>query len=121
MSDAYPIQISFRNVEPSESIEANIREHAEKLGRFHRRIVRCRVVAEAQHRHHQKGKLWHFRIEVDVPGGEVVINHESHDKHEHEDFYVAARDAFKAAERKLEERARRQRERPSRIEDMDEA
>lgn len=120
MAAPFPIQISFRNVEPSEATEANIREHAERLGRFHRRIKRCRIVAEAPHRHHHKGKLWHFRIEVDLPGGEVVINHESHDKHEHEDFYVAARDAFKAAERKLEGRAKRQRERAVRPEQDEE-
>ena len=52
-----PLQISFRNMDPSPAVEARIRKKAEKLERFHDRIIGCTVVVEAPHRHHHKGKL----------------------------------------------------------------
>jgi hypothetical protein len=36
-----PLQISFRNMDPSPAIEARIREKAAKLERFHDRIIGC--------------------------------------------------------------------------------
>ena len=47
-----PIQISFRNMDPSPSVEAVVREKAAKLERFFDRIVSCHVTIEAPHRHH---------------------------------------------------------------------
>ena len=63
-----PLQISFHGMEPSPAIEARIREKAAKLERFHDRIVGCKVVIEAPHRHHHKGKLYNVRIDISVPG-----------------------------------------------------
>ena len=39
-----PIQITFRNMEPSEAVAARIRELAARLDRFHTHIMSCRVV-----------------------------------------------------------------------------
>jgi ribosome-associated translation inhibitor RaiA len=127
-----PLQITFRNMPPSEAIEKNIREKTAKLDSFYERITSCRVIVEAPHRHHHKGKAYEVRIELTVPGGEIVINHtstrlsalklseargseeeliETHEpsKHAaHTDVYVAIRDAFNAAGRKLQDYARRQ-------------
>ena len=69
-----PLQITFRNMPPSQAIEDNIREKASKLEAFHDRIMSCRVIVEAPHRHHRKGKAYEVRIDVTVPGGELVIN-----------------------------------------------
>ncbi len=128
-----PLKVTFRNMPPSAAIEANIREKAEKLETFYDRIMSCRVIVEAPHRHHRKGKAYLVRIDITVPGGELVVNRapkrldaaklrrsessgteviESHEpsKHAaHEDVYVAIRDAFNAAGRKLQDYARRQR------------
>lgn len=98
-----PLQITFKDFPPSEAVELRIRERAERLERHHKRITECRVVVEAPHRKHQKGKLFHLNVLVVVPGGEIIVNNESHDKHAHEDIYVAIRDAFAAAERQLED------------------
>ena len=125
-----PLQITFRNMLPSQAIEDNIREKASKLESFYDRIMSCRVIVEAPHRHHRKGKAYEVRIDLTVPGGELVINRspkrlkaaksaeapetkiiESHapSKHgAHADVYVAIRDAFNAAGRKLQDHARRQ-------------
>ena len=60
---------------PSASVENEIGEKAEKLGSFCDRITSCRVIVEAPHRHHHKGKTFHVRIDLSVPGKEIVINH----------------------------------------------
>jgi cold shock CspA family protein/ribosome-associated translation inhibitor RaiA len=128
-----PLQITFRDMAPSPAIEDNIRDKAAKLDELHDGIMGCRVTVEAPHRHHHKGKAYVVRIDLTVPGGELVINREpkrivpkkakagdepdkdfaeSHEpsKHAaHEDIYVAIRDAFNAAGRKLQDHARRRR------------
>lgn len=133
MAFKIPLQVTSRNMPPSEAIEAHIREKAAKLDRFYDRIMSCRVAVEAPHRHHHKGKLYHIRIDITVPGGELVIkrepkrvmepplrfqrvqgseqteNHELSKYAAHEDVYVAIRDAFDAARRKLQDYARRRR------------
>lgn len=103
-----PLKITFRDFASSEAVEARIRERAERLERHHKRITDCRVVVEAPHRKHHKGKLYHVRIDLVVPGGELCVNHDSHDKHAHEDIYVAIRDAFGAMERQLRSFAKKQ-------------
>jgi len=104
-----PLQITFRYMEPSAAIEARVRDRADKLERFYDRIMGCRVVVEAPHRHHHQGKLYHVRIDLTVPNGEVVVSREPAEHHAHEDVYVAIRDAFDAAQRRLADYARRQR------------
>lgn len=97
-----PLQVTFRNMKPSEAIEANIRTRAARLERYYDRIVSCRVMVEADHRHHNKGNLFHVRIEVGTPGGQLVASREPHLHHSHTDAYVAVRDAFNAIQRQLE-------------------
>ena len=98
---SFPVQITFKGFSSSEAVEARIRERAERLDRHHKRITDCHVVVEAPHRQHRKGKLYNLRIDLVVPGGELVVNQEGHDRHAHEDIYVAIRDAFNAMERQL--------------------
>jgi cold shock CspA family protein/ribosome-associated translation inhibitor RaiA len=104
-----PVQISFRGMQPSDAVEAKIRERAAKLDRFYDRLMSCRVVVESPHRHHHQGKLFHVRVDLTVPGGELAVTREPAEHHAHEDVFVAVRDAFDAAQRQLEDYARRQR------------
>jgi cold shock CspA family protein/ribosome-associated translation inhibitor RaiA len=104
-----PLQITFHGMEPSPAIEARIREKAAKLEHFHDRIVGCKVVVEAPHRHHHKGKLYNVRIDISVPGKDVFVGHSGPLNHAHEDVNVAIRDAFNAAGRQLEDHVRRTR------------
>ncbi len=104
-----PLDISFRNMDPSPAVEARIREKAAKLERFHERIISCTVVVEAPHRHQHKGMLYSVHIDISVPGKDVVVDRAKPGDHSHEDVYVAVRDAFNAAVRRLEDHARRQR------------
>ena len=104
-----PLNISFRNMDPSEAVETRIREKAEKLERLFDRIVSCEVVVEAPHRNHQKGKLYEVRINLSVPGEDINVGRTGPQNHAHEDVYVALRDAFAAATRQLEDHVRKMR------------
>jgi cold shock CspA family protein/ribosome-associated translation inhibitor RaiA len=101
-----PLRITFRNVPSSATLEADIRERAAKLGEFFQPIIGVRVVVDTPHRHHRQGNLFHVRLDVRVPGRDLVVNREPSADHAHEDVYVAVRDAFDAAKRQLEDYAR---------------
>lgn len=103
------VELSFRNMDHSAAVEDRVRAQIEKLGRFHDRIMACRVVVESRHRHHHKGNLYHVRIDLTVPDEELVVSREPGEHHAHEDVYVAIRDAFDAMRRQLQDRVRRQR------------
>ena len=96
-----PLDITFKGVEHSDALESKIRERAEKLEMHAERIQRCRVVVEAPHKHHNKGALYEIRIDVRVPGEELVVNRSGHRDPSHEDPYVAVRDAFDAMAQQL--------------------
>ena len=105
----FPLDISFRNMDPSPAVEERIREKAVKLERFHNRIIGCTVVVEAPHRHQHKGKLYSVHIDIRVPGKDLVVDRAKPLDHAHEDVYLAVRDAFNAAARQLEDHTRRMR------------
>jgi len=102
-----PPQITFRNMEPSEAIEKAVERRLVRLEKFFPRIMGCRVLVEVPHRHHRKGKLYHVRVDLTVPGEELVVGREPAEHEAHLDVYVAIRDAFDAARRELEDYARR--------------
>lgn len=104
-----PLQIVFRNMEPSAAIEADVRERVDKLDRFYEHIMSCRVAIELHHRHHHQGNLCHVRVDLKVPDSEIVASREPSEHHAHEDVYVAIRDAFNAVQRRLEDYIRRRR------------
>lgn len=104
-----PIQVTFRSFGPSKAIAALVREEADKLERFHGRIISCRVVIEAPHRHKQTGRIFHVNISLKVPGREIVVSREPEVSAEHEDMRVAIHDAFNVAGRQLEDYMRKRR------------
>ncbi len=101
-----PLQITFRHMDPSPALEARIRQRAEALDQFFDRITACRVVVECRHQRHQQGKQFEVRVDLTVPGAEIVVGRDAGANHAHEDAHVAVRDAFDAARRLLEDHAR---------------
>jgi ribosome-associated translation inhibitor RaiA len=105
-----PIQITFRGMDPSPAVEAEIRERAHALQHYFGRIIGFQVVIDQPAHHSRNGNAFEVHIEASVPGGPpVVVSRHHHDRPEHTDIYVAIRDAFNAARRQLLDRARRQR------------
>lgn len=99
-----PLQITSRNVSLSEAAAEIIREKVAKLETFYDRIMACRVLVDAPHRHKHQGVFYNVRLDITVPGGEIVVKREPN-----EDLYVAIRDSFDAARRQLQSFVRRQR------------
>jgi ribosomal subunit interface protein len=101
------LQISFRNMDPSSACEDQVRGRVAELDKFYDRIIACHVVLEEQHRHHQQGRIFHVRVDLVVPGREIVVRRDPGEHHAHEDMHVAIRDAFDAVRRQLEDHVRR--------------
>ena len=118
-----PVQITFRNMSVSPAIEEEIRSQASWLESFYPAIVGCRVVLDVPHRHRRRGRPLHVRIELSLPGEDVIVNHEptldptsrpaprKSDELDgrHKDVQVVIHEAFDVARRRLEDVARRQR------------
>jgi ribosomal subunit interface protein len=104
-----PLEIHFRNMDPSAAIEDAVRKRVAKLEQFADLIVSCRVTVEAPHKHHRQGNLFSVTVDLRYPGGEVVASREPSAHKAHKDLFVALRDAFKAARRQLQDRVRERR------------
>jgi ribosome-associated translation inhibitor RaiA len=119
----FPVQITFRNLEPSPIVEECVLAEMKKLDTFYDRIMSCRVAVEIPHRHHRKGKQCHVRIDVTLPGKELVIKREpaassrsrktravlagkATKVEPHHDLRLVIHDAFKAAGRQVQDFAR---------------
>jgi len=94
-------QVFFRGIDHSPAVEQAVHKRVEKLQRFSDQIQSLRVILESPHNNHQKGKVFHVGVEALIPSHDIVVTHDQHDKHSHEDIYVAVRDAFNALERRL--------------------
>lgn len=105
----YPVQITFHGLEATDAIKHAVDERAEKLTRFYDKIESCRVVVDSPHKHQLKGRLYQVKVQLVVPGEELVVSRESSEHAPHEDLYLAINDAFKEMTRRLEDYVRRRR------------
>jgi cold shock CspA family protein/ribosome-associated translation inhibitor RaiA len=121
------MQITFRNMKRSKEVEGWIMEEVAKLENFYHQLMGCRVAVEVPHRHHKRGWPYHVRVDLTMPGGEIVVKREpslnARARHlgesvikkraevhiPHKQLRQAINDAFKAAGRRLQDYARRQR------------
>lgn len=104
---SFPLKITFRNMEPSPAVEDKVRKAAAKLGEFSSRIVGCEALVEVDHRRHRQGGVFHVRVDLKVPGAEIAVSRDPELDHAHEDVFVAIRDAFDAARRRLQDHERK--------------
>ncbi|MBI2765886.1 MAG: HPF/RaiA family ribosome-associated protein [Chloroflexi bacterium] len=75
-----------------------------RLPEFYPRILSSRVVLRGETRHHQAGGPFSVHVYVDVPQRVIVVTRQQRD-----DLHVAIREAFDAAQRQLQDLARKQR------------
>ena len=103
------LQIAFRGMDQPMGIEDSIRGHVAHLETFFNRIITCKVLVEREHKRHHQGNLYHIRIDLIVPGREIVVRREPAEHHASEDLHVAIKDAFDAAKRRLQDYVREMR------------
>jgi len=94
-------KVLFRGIDHSQAVADAVQKRLDKLERFSDEIQSLRVILESPHNHHHKGKVFHVGVEAVIPNHDIQVNHDQHDKHEHEDIYIAIRDAFNALERQI--------------------
>lgn len=102
-----PTTVSFRNMGHSDRIEIEVLNRIEKLSRIFEGIIACRVVIELPHKHHRKGNLFLLKIDLRLPDKEIIVNRESVESLESENFQIVLSDAFDAAKKQLREYADR--------------
>jgi cold shock CspA family protein/ribosome-associated translation inhibitor RaiA len=98
-----PLELSARRATLTPDVEAELRARAEKLERHYRRITSCRIAVEGPSHHHHEGGPWRVRLDITVPGSELIADKEA------ATLTAAIQDAFDAAERQVEEFARKRR------------
>jgi protein required for attachment to host cells/ribosome-associated translation inhibitor RaiA len=96
------LKIQFRDMRPSAAISAVLEDSVRDLETYDPSIMSCDVVVSKPHRKHTKGGIYHVVVRFRVAGEQIVINREPEKDHAHEDVYVAIRDAFSAARRRLQ-------------------
>jgi ribosomal subunit interface protein len=101
------VQVTFRKIPRSDAVEAYVLEKASKLDRLSDRITSCQVAIESPHRHQQTGREYRVRIDLAVPGAELVASHAPEEACQ--DVYAAIDRAFDAAVRQLKDHVQRQR------------
>lgn len=99
-----PLQLTFQGTDASAAVEEAVQRRVQHLERFYGGITSCRVMVGLVQKHQLQGRPFGVRIDLTLPGHELVVN-----RVEHEDAYIALRDAFDDMTRQLEELARRQR------------
>jgi cold shock CspA family protein len=102
-----PLKIAFRNMEHSDAVEDAIKKWVGKLERSSPEIISCWVTVEAPSEHKRHGGFYHTKIDIRLPGGELVINRQPDEHHSYVDAYVSIRDAFKNALRQIEDFGKR--------------
>jgi ribosomal subunit interface protein len=104
-----PVQVTLRGIEHSPAIEAYVQQRASKLETFFDRIIGCHVTVEAPHRHQHHGRPYRVRVDLVVPGAELVVGRAPDEDKSHQDVYAAIDDAFDDAARVLQDHVRKQR------------
>jgi cold shock CspA family protein/ribosome-associated translation inhibitor RaiA len=121
-----PVQVTFRNLPQTAGLEEYVQNEAAKLERFYDRISSCRVIVERPQRA-ASSKLYHVRIDLGLPGGELVVKHtptlhgtlrdieiektrrEAASVLTHKHVKPAIHEAFQEMRRRLQDYGRRQR------------
>jgi cold shock CspA family protein/ribosome-associated translation inhibitor RaiA len=104
-----PPQIVLRHVPRSETLRLRVEALVRRLERFAPRMTACRVHLARPNLRHHKGNRYRVRIDVTLPGQEVVVRRDPPAHRSHEDVRSALREAFDAARRRIEDTVRRRR------------
>lgn len=101
-------QIAYEGFDPAEHVRSRVSSEIERLEKFFGNATACRVTVKAASGRRHQGDLYEVSVHVALPDGrEVVANRHPPGHQAHQDVMVAIRDAFNAAQRQLEDQARK--------------
>jgi ribosome-associated translation inhibitor RaiA len=101
------VQISYHGLDPSPALNDVIAARAGRLAHLTDRVESLRVAVEAPNHRHRHGQQYRVRLELTLPGGDLIVDR--NDVDDGEDVYVTVRRAFDALRRRvstLEEKRR---------------
>ncbi len=81
-------QVVFRRIDHSQAVADAVQKRLDKLERYCDEIQSLRVTLESPHNHHHKGKVFHVGVEAIIPNHDILVNHDQHDNHSHEDIFT---------------------------------
>jgi ribosome-associated translation inhibitor RaiA len=93
------VQISYQGLDPSPALNDAIAARAGQLARLADRLESLRVAVAAPNHRHRHGQQFRVRLELTLPGGDLIIDRD--DPGDGEDAYVTVRRAFDALRRRL--------------------
>src|SRR5689334_21173452 len=97
---AIPVKVVDRGELLTRKLMKLVRERSERLSHFYNRVKQCRVTVDGPGQHALRGRI-RVRIYLSVPGSEIAINRLAA-----EDLPIAIRKSFDAADRRLEDYVR---------------
>ena len=97
-----PPEITYRDLDKTESIDSLIREKIAKLEQFCDYITSCRVVIEKAHENPSSGSPYRVSIDITIPHQrEIAVTHNPDVGKQYPPLEAVIRDAFEAARRQL--------------------
>lgn len=103
------LRVTFRGMDTSDNVKRAVEAKVSALETFSSHLITCDVAVSRPNSGQHKGQLYRCRIDLRVPGAELVVGGHPDKNAAHEDVYVAIRDAFKAVRRELQDYERRRR------------
>ena len=95
-----PVEIVFRNCEPTEAIRAEVEKCVQRLEKFSDRLTSCHVVIQAPETRHRHGDAYKVVLRIAMPRHkDIVVDRMPADEGENGYPLVAIRNAFAAAVR----------------------
>lgn len=96
-----PLEVSFRNVTKTRHLEDLIQEKVSALEKFCDKITRCSIAIEKPNATVKNGNPFRVRIDITIPGHEVVVSKEQGNNDKDDPIPAVIRDAFEAAKKQL--------------------
>ena len=93
-----PVYVRFHDMAHSDVLEASARDHAHRLELFAPDLMACRVGIDLVQEPLHQGCLFGVRIDLTLPGHQLVVS-----RIQHEEAYVALREAFDTLRRQMED------------------
>jgi len=100
----HPVRVTVRGMERSEALEETVLQRSQKLDQFFPQLIGLDVTIELDEHSKNHGNHYTVKLVLQIPGNDIVIDHQRD-----EGAYIAVRDAFDAAERRLKDMASRKR------------